>query len=160
MGPDEPPKPKDPPKPARDKALESKDGAKLFGAEAWKKVQPAVDKLFKENGTDFLIDTVEVPPKSTAEKVKAMTAEEKEKFFHEVVTDRVKADKIHGVYILICKSPTYLYVGTTGDKDFPSANASKIRETLLTALREKKFNDGLDKVLQIALDAKGLGEKK
>ena len=157
---EEPPKPKEPLKPAREKALESKDAAKLFSAEAWKKVQPAVDQLFKDKGTDFLIETVEVPPKSTAEKVKAMSAEDREKFFHELVVERVKAEKIQGIYILICRSPSYLYVGTTGDAAFPTANASKIRETLLTSLREKKFNDGLGKVVQIALEAKGLGEKK
>ena len=156
----EPSKPKEPLKPAREKALESKDAAKLFGAEAWKKVEPAVEKLFKEKGTDLLIETVEVPPKSTPEKVKAMSPEEREKFFHEVVTERVKADKIQGVYILICKSPTYLYVGPTGDAAFPTAAASKIREALLTSLREKKFDEGLSKVLQMSLDAKGLGEKK
>ena len=156
----EPSKPKEPLKPAREKALESKDAAKLFGAEAWKKVEPAVEKLFKEKGTDLLIETVEVPPKSTPEKVKAMSPEEREKFFHEVVTERVKADKIQGVYILICKSPTYLYVGPTGDAAFPTAAASKIREALLISLREKKFDEGLSKVLQMSLDAKGLGEKK
>jgi hypothetical protein len=157
---DEPPKPKDPPKPAREKPLESKDAAKLFSAEAWKKVQPVADKLFKEKGTDFVIDTIEKPPKGDTDKIKAMSTEEKEKFFHQLVTERVKADKIQGVYILICKSPTYLYVGATGDAHFPSASGSKIRLTLLSSLREKKFDEGLSKVLDLALEAKGLGEKK
>ncbi len=157
---DDPPKPKEPPKPAHDKPIESKDAAKLFGAEAWKKLQPVADRLFKEKGTDFVIDTMEKPPKGDLEKIKTMTADEKEKFFHELVTDRVKADKIQGVYIIICKSPTYLYVGTTGDAHFPTASASKIRQTLLGSLREKKFNDGLAKVLDMALEAKGLEEMK
>lgn len=152
--------PPEAPKPARDKALECKDGAKIFGAEAWKKLQPAVDRLYKEKATDFLIETMEVPPKSTPAKVKAMKPEEKEKFFHELVLERVKAEKIQGMYILICKSPTYLYVGTTGDANFPTVSASKIRESLLMSMQEKKFNDGLGIVIQMALDSKGLGEKK
>lgn len=155
-----PPPDKEPAKPARDKPLESKDGAKLFGAEAWKKVQPAADRLFKEKQTDFLIETFEKPPKGEFERTSKMTGEEKEKFFREIVIDRVKAEKLNGVYIIICKSPSYLYVGPTGDVAFPNAAASKIRTTLLASLKEKKFDDGLTKVLDIALDAKGLGEKK
>lgn len=156
----EPPKEKEPKKPGHDKPLESKDGAKLFGAEAWKRVQPAADRMFKEKGIDLQIETFDAPPKGTAEKVKAMSADQKEKFFHEVVTERVKEEKLNGVYILICKNPTYLYVGTTGDAAFPSSAGSTIRQTLLSSFREKKFDAGLEKSLQIALDATGLGEKK
>lgn len=156
----DPSKDKEPAKPGHDKPLESKDGAKLFGAEAWKKVQPAADRMFKEKGIDLQIETFDAPPKSTAEKVKAMSTDQKEKYFHEVVTERVKEEKLNGVYILICKNPTYLYVGTTGDAAFPSSAGSTIRQTLLSSFREKKFDAGLEKSLQIALDATGLGEKK
>ena len=142
---DEPPKPKEPPKPAHDKPIESKDAAKLFSAESWKKVQPVTDRLFKEKGTDFVIETMEKPPKGDPDKIKAMSADEKEKFFHDLVTERVKADKVQGIYIIICKSPTYLYVGTTGDVHFPSATASKIRQTLLSSLRKRSSTTRLAK---------------
>ncbi|HXD87448.1 MAG TPA: serine protease [Urbifossiella sp.] len=151
----------EPKPPPREKALQSKDEAKLFGAEAWKQVQPVADRLFKEKKTDFAIETMLKPPKSTPEKVKAMTAAEKEKFFHSIVTDRAKTENLHGVMVIICKSPSYMYVGTTGDADFPTADASMIRSTMLAALRENKFDMGLEKVLNLALEAKGLaGEKK
>lgn len=148
-------------KPARESPLQSKDDAKLFSAEAWKQVQPVADRLFKEKKTDFAVETMLKPPKSTPEKVKAMTAAEKEKFFHEIVADRAKAENLHGVLVIICKSPSYMYVGTTGDADFPTADASMIRSTMLSALRENKFDMGLEKILNLALQAKGLaGEKK
>jgi hypothetical protein len=153
------PKPKEPAKPHRDAALASRDAAKMFKAEAWKQVQATAERLFKEKSTDFVIDTIEKAPKLTLEEAKKMKSEEKEKFFHALVTERVKADKIQGIYIIVGKSPTYLYVGTTGDAHFPSEAASRIRQTLLGSLRDKKPEEGLTKVLTIALEAKGLEEK-
>jgi S1-C subfamily serine protease len=158
------PSEKEPAKANREKPLESKDGAKLFTEEGWKKVAPAAERLLKEAKTDLLIETFETPPKGDADKVKAMSASEREKFFREIVRDRVKADKLSGVYLLVCKSPTYLYVDVTEDAGLSSEAAKKLRdslrEALLTNFKEKKFDDGLAKALQLVLDAKGLGEKK
>jgi hypothetical protein len=157
---DPPKKEDDTPKPAHDKVLESKDNGKFFGEEAWKQVQPAAERLFKEKGTDLVIETYDKVPKGDPAKVKAMSKDEKEKFFHELVTERVKALKLNGVYVLVTRTPTYLYVGTTGDAIFPSGSGSMIRQTLLSTFRQKKYDQGLSKVLQIALEAKGLGDKK
>ena len=154
------PKAKEPAKPPRDKPLESKDGAKLFGADAWKQVQPAAERLLKEKNVDFLIETFDTPPKGDAEKVKAMSAADREKFFRDLVRERIKFLKLSGAYVLVCKSPTYLYVDVTDDSGFPAETSKKVREALLSAFKEKKFDDGLAKAVQIVLDAKGLGEKK
>jgi len=152
-------KPKEPVKPHREKPLESKDAAKMFKAETWKQATAAAERLLKEKATDFVIDTIETPPNGETEKVRAMKTEEKEKYFHNLVTERAKKDKLQGIYIIICKSPTYMYVGTTGDAHFPSETGSKIRQTLLGSLRDKKPDEGLTKVVNMALEAKGLGEK-
>lgn len=156
----EDPKPKEPVKPHREKPLESKDGAKLFKAESWKQVQAAAERLLKEKSTDFLIDTIATAPKLTVEQARKMKTEEKEKFFHGLVSDRAKADKLQGILILVCKTPTYLYVGTTGEMHFPSADASKMRVALLSGMRDKKPDEALLKVVSMALEAKGLDEKK
>lgn len=156
----EDPKPKEPVKPHREKPLESKDAAKLFKAESWKQVQTASERLLKEKSTDFLIDTIATAPKLTVEQVRKMKTEEKEKFFHGLVSERAKSDKMQGIYILVCKTPTYLYVGTTGEMHFPSADASKMRVALLSGMRDKKPDEALLKVVNMALEAKGLEEKK
>jgi hypothetical protein len=150
----------DPPKPMHEKPLESKDAAKLFGANAFKKVQPVADRLFTEKNTDFVLETIETVPKEMIEKVRGMKADEKEKYFQGLVSERAKAEKLQGIHILICKSPSYLYVGTTGDAHFPAEKASKIRQILLTSLHEKKFDEGLAKVLKSALEARGLEAKE
>ncbi|MDB5313882.1 MAG: hhoA 2 [Gemmataceae bacterium] len=154
------PKEKEPAKPAHDKPLESKDGAKFFSADAWKKVQTAADRLFKEKNTDLLIETFDTPPKGDVDKVKAMSAADREKFFREIVLDRVKTEKLSGVYILVCKSPPSLYVEVTAGAGLPADTGKKLRETLLAAFKEKKFDEGLTKAIDIVLEAKGLGEKK
>ena len=154
----------DPPKkdkePAREKPPESKDGAKLFGEEAWKKVQPAADRLFKEKKTDLLIETFEAPPKGDADKVRVMSPAEREKFFREIALERVKAEKVRGVYVLVSQSPSTLYVEQTADAGLPEGTGKKVRDALLAAFKEKKFDEGLTRAVQIVLDAKGLGEKK
>lgn len=146
-------------KAARDKPLPSTDGAKFFGEEAWKRVAPAAEKLLKERKTDLVIETIEAPPKDDIEKVKGMTAAERERYFGKLVADRAKADKLSGVYVLVCKSPPFLYVETTGDAGFPEGFGKKLRDGLLAAFRDKKFDEGLTKAVAAVLDAKGLGEK-
>lgn len=153
-------KDKDPAKPARDKPLAGKDGGKFFGEAAWKKLGAAAERLSKEKKTDLLVETFDTPPKGDADKVKAMSATDREKFFRELAVERVKAEKLSGVYVLICRAPTYLYVDVTGDSGLPAETSKKVREALLTQFREKKFDEGLEKAVQVVLDAKGLGEKK
>ena len=157
----DPPKKDEPKKePAREKALESKDPAKFFGEEAFKKVAPAAEKLFKEKKIDLMIETFAVPPKMDADKVKAMTAMDREKFFREIALERGKAEKVNGVYILVCKNPGFVYVERIGEADLPADLGSRLRSTLLGSFKEKKFDDGLAKAVEMVLEAKGLGEKK
>ncbi len=154
----DPPK-KDPPKPLHEKVLESKDDGKFFSEEAWKKVAPAAEKLFKQKSLDFVVETYMTPPKGDAEKLKAMTPAERDKYFKEFAEERAKELKLDGVYILVSKTPASLYVlsGPNAiDRDF----GTKIRSALLASFKDKKFDEGLQKAIELTLDAKGLGEKK
>jgi S1-C subfamily serine protease len=153
---------KDPPKPSRDTPLKSKDDAKFFSEEAWKKVLTAAEKLLKEKNLDLLIETFPTPPKGDADKVKAMTTADREKFFKEYALDRSKAEKINGVYIVICKEPGYVYIEITKPavETFPSGFGAKLKSAILSAFKDKKFDTGLTDGLQLILEAQGLAEKK
>ncbi|MBX9623951.1 MAG: trypsin-like peptidase domain-containing protein, partial [Gemmataceae bacterium] len=158
-------KEKEPPgKAAREKPLPSTDGAKLFGEEAWKKVGPAAERLLKERKTDLVVETVETPPKDDIEKVRGMSGAERERYFGKLVVERAKADKLAGVYLFVCKTPPFLYVEVTegfgGPDDARKRLADDLRKTLLAAFRDKKFDEGLMKAINMVLEAKGLGEKK
>jgi hypothetical protein len=148
------------PKPAHDAPLASKDDGKFFSPEALKKAQAAADRLFKEKQTDFVVETFDTPPKGDAEKVKAMSAAEKQKFFHELARDRAKELKVSGVYVLINKNPTYLYVEVPGTGVLKEDEVKKVQQALISNFRDKKFDDGLLQAVQVVLDSKGLGEKK
>ena len=151
---------KDPPKPLREKALQSRDDGKFFGEDAFKKLGPAADKLLKEKGTDFFVETVATPWKGDVDKVKAMKPEEREKFFKELADERSKEVKLKGVYVLVCKNPSFLYVHVPNPDEFPPGFGTKVKAAMLESFKEKKFDEGLQKAIDITLDAKGLGVKK
>jgi len=153
--------PKEPEKPNRDSALKSKDEAKLFSAEAWKKVQPAADKLLKEKNFDLLIETYTRSPKGDVEKLRAMKAADRDKFFKEFAEERCNELKLNGVYIFVCKSPGFLRVQLRGpaSQGLPSGYGSVTTRKLLASLRDNKFDEGLNESLTTLLEVKGLAEK-
>lgn len=153
---------KEPPKPHREAALKSKDDGKFFSEEAWAKVATTAEKLLKEKGLDLMIETYTTPPKADADKLKAMTAADRTKFFKEFAQERVKAEKIVGLYIVINKSPGSLYVdlAEAAKSKVPDEVVTKVKEALLTAFKAQKFDTGLADSLKIILDSQGLGEKK
>ncbi len=153
----EPPK-KEPPK-SREKALESKDDGKIFGEAAWKRVAPAAEKLSKEKGTDFVVETFATPPKD-ADKVAAMKPAERDKFFKAYAESRAKELKLKGVYVLVIKNPTNMEVIYGPKADFPFDVGAKIKSTMFASFKEGKFDEGLIKAIDMTLEAKGLGEKK
>jgi S1-C subfamily serine protease len=156
----DPPKKDEKKDPQREKALVSKDPAKFFGEEAFKKVTPAAELLFKEKKIDLMVETFATPPKGDAEKVRAMSAMDREKFFREIALERGKAEKVNGVYILVNKNPGFVYVERVGDADLPADLGSRLRNQLITSFKEKKFDEGLTKAVEMVLEAKGLPEKK
>jgi hypothetical protein len=153
---------KDPPKKdaVREKPLTSRDDGKFFGEEAFKKIAPAAEKLLKEKQTDLFVETVMTPWKGDVDKVKAMKPEEREKFFKELADERSKEVKLKGVYILVCKNPSFLYVHVPDPSEFPPGFATKVKTTLLDSFKEKKFDEGLQKAIDFVLDSKGLGGEK
>lgn len=147
--------------PKRDKPLESKDDAKFFSAEQWKKVAPAAEKILKEKGLDFLIETMPAPPKGDAQKVAAMKPAEREKYFKEFAEGRVKELKLNGVYLVVCKSPATLYVVVTGlSKNFNPNFGDMLKSELLRNFKEKRFDQGLQQMIDLTLKELKLEDKK
>jgi hypothetical protein len=151
---------KDPQKTAREKPLTSRDDGKFFGEEAFKKVAPAAEKLLKEKNTDFFVETVMTPWKGDADKVAAMKPADREKFFQDLAEERSKEVKLKGVYILVCKNPSFLYFHVSDPSEFPPGFVKKVRNVMLGLLSDKKFDEALQRGIDLTLEAKGLGEKK
>lgn len=144
----------------REKALDSKDDGKLFGEAAWKRVAPTAEKLLKEKGIDLVIETVVSPPKGDPDKLAAMKPAEREKFFKEFTDARAKELGLKGVHVFVSKKPETLYVHVSQAADLPKDFGPKLKAALVASFKGGKFDEGLNKVIDMTLDAKGLGEKK
>ena len=126
-------------------APEIRDGGKFFSAEASKKANKEIREIAKKYDRDLLIETFATIPGDQAERVKGMSHEERAKFFRNWATDRAESAVVHGVYILVCREPAFLEIIITakGRQAFDSQSFEKLRTLLLTAFREKRYDEGL-----------------
>ncbi len=147
--------------PKRETPLVSKDEGKFFSAGAWKKVAPAAERMLKEKGVDFLIETMPNPPKTDIPKVAAMKSGDRQKYFQELAVARVKELKLHGVYLVVCRKPATLYViATSLGRTFNPNFGDMIKSDLLRNFKERKFDQGLQQMLEMTLKELMLEEKK
>src|SRR5437762_49110 len=71
-------------------APEIKDGGKFFSEEAVKKANEQIREIAHKYDKDLLVETFMTVPDDKAEKVKAMSREEREKFFSEWARQRAE----------------------------------------------------------------------
>jgi hypothetical protein len=126
-------------------APEIKDDGKFFSAEAIKKANEQIREICRKFDKDLLIETYPTPPAGDLDKVKNLSREERTKYFRKWAEERVKERVVNGVYVLICKDPTFLYVDVTSKAQavFSVKNGLKVRDLLVAAFSEKRFDEGL-----------------
>jgi uncharacterized membrane protein YgcG len=126
-------------------APEVKDEAKFFSPEAVKKANKQIHEIARKYGKDLLVETLPAVPGDQAAKVKAMSTEEREKFFHNWAADRAEAAVVNGVYIMVVKDPAHLQIDITpkATSAFPKEEFDKLRAMLLAKFRNKQFDEGL-----------------
>lgn len=127
-----------------------KDDGKFFSADAIKKADDQIREIARKYDTDLLVETFESVPADQLEKIKAMSGKERNDFFRHWAQERMKEAVVKGVYILVCRNPTYLYVDVT-----PSARLAlgdeaigKLRQLLLEDFRAQKYDEGLEAAIQ------------
>ena len=132
-------------------APEIKDGGKFFSADAIRKANKEIREIAKDFDRDLLIETVATIPGEQAERVKAMSREERAKFFRNWATDRAELAVVQGVYVLICKEPGFLEIIITprGRPAFDKESFEKLRELLLKSFHEKQYDEGLQKAVDL-----------
>jgi hypothetical protein len=131
-------------------APEIKDGGKFFSADAVKKADKQIREIARKYDRDLLIETFATIPGEQAERVKALSPEERAKFFRNWATDRAEIAVVHGVYILVCKEPAFLEIIITkrGHSAFDPPAFAKLRELLLKAFRDKHYDEGLQSAVE------------
>jgi hypothetical protein len=126
---------------------EIKDEAKFFSADAIKKANEIIRDIAVKYGKDLRIETFTAVPgdDTDREKVRAMSAQEKTEFFHNWAVKRAEAAKVQGVYILICKDPTFfkIEVGKQSKAIFDDKAVARLGKVLMDSFKDKKFDDGL-----------------
>ncbi len=122
-----------------------KDGAKMFSAEAVKKATEELREISKKYERDFVVETYDRVPADYRDKVRDMNREERNKFFREWASQRLRSEAINGGLILVCKEPTHLQVQFSGRvrSTFSDEDTKKIVNLLVSNFREKKFDEGL-----------------
>ena len=151
---------KEPAKPRRESPLVGKDDGRFFSEEVWKKAQAVAEQLLNEKGLDLLIETYPTVPGSDADKLRAMTPADREKFLKEFAAGRTKAEKVVGLYVVVNRNPGSLYVDRTeaAAGKISEEAVNRVKQALLTAFREKKFDEGLATALQVVLESQQLGK--
>jgi tetratricopeptide (TPR) repeat protein len=126
-------------------ARDIKDEAKFFSPEAVQKANEEIRAIATKYKRQLVIETIPALPDDESAKVKAMTAAEREKFFHEWTLKRAEKDKINGVYLLVCRNPTHLQVVVTPQARtvFNTEARDRLARLLLGKFREKKFDEAL-----------------
>lgn len=142
-------------------APQVKDAAKFFKDETIRKVDRAVRDIYRTYDRDVLIETVTAVPEDQLARVKAMNAEDREKFFSNWATDRAEEQVVRGIYILICKDPRHLEIRVTGRgrSAFNEAEYRNLKEILLKAFRANRYDEGLQEAVEYC-KARFAAEKK
>jgi uncharacterized membrane protein YgcG len=143
-------------RPAAAVAPETQDHAKFFSAEAIKKANEQIRELYQKHGRDFLIETYETVPADQVEKVKAMSREERLKFFETWAKARIQQRAVTGVYVIICKDPTMLHVEVAGKgRTLDPAERNKLRNQLIDDFRAKHYDEALANAIKFVQEKVG-----
>jgi uncharacterized membrane protein YgcG len=127
-------------------APEVRDGAHLFSNDAMRQANEQIRDIMRKHGRDLLIETfASAPPTPGADKLRAMSVEERNKFFERWATERAGNAMVNGVYVLVCKDPQHVTVDITPKAQplIDSRARQQLQEILLNNFREKRFDIGL-----------------
>jgi TPM domain len=133
-------------------APEIKDKAHFFKEETVHKVDSLTREISKEFDRDVVIETVLAVPADQLVRVKAMSAEDRTKFFNNWCSDRAEATVTHGLYILICKDPPHLALEITdrARPAFGQDGRDKMLSALLKAFKEQRYDEGIVAAVEFA----------
>jgi hypothetical protein len=132
-----------------------KDEGKFFSAEAVESANEKIKEFAKKYERDLLVETFSTVPDGMADKVKAMSKEDRAAYFRKWARERMREEQVNGVYILACKEPPHLTVEVPARAQgvFDEKSVKELADILLTRFREKKYDEGLNETVKF------IGEK-
>src|SRR5262245_5155181 len=145
-----------------------KDEAKYFSDAALDKANKKVRELYGKYKKDVVVETFAAVPADMKKKLEELEEKKKDKgraeFFDDWAKDRARQLGLNGVYVLVCKEPTFLYIHMDDDtrkKAFTVKDRDRLRKKLIEQFRDKEFSAGLTDGLAIVEGAfkANLGKK-
>jgi len=140
---------------AADDAPAVRDAAGFFAPDTARKANEDIAALKKQYQVDVLIETF---PSVVPDKLKQFqdtNAADRTQFFIDWSLERAAAAKLRGVYVLICRNPSYLHIEVgknTQKQAFTLEDRGKLRDVLMASFKEKQFDKGLRAGLDLIRD--------
>ncbi len=122
------------------------DGAGFFSAEAVQKAQDQIKEIKSRFNKDVRIETFKTVPADRQAGQNLQDEGTRRQLFKNWVNDRIKETQLHGVLVLITRSPGHVEVGVSEDtlkKGFPAEDRDKLGKLLLDKFKDEKFDEGL-----------------
>ncbi len=123
------------------------DQGSFFSSEAIQKANEQIDR-FMTNGRQIIIETFPSIPDNRKASFKE---DNKEPFFKEWAMERMQERQVNGVYVLICKEPSFLEVGVSSSvfpRLFNANNRELLTKELIALFKQKKYDEGLLMITQ------------
>jgi hypothetical protein len=127
-------------------AVEIRDDAGFFSRKALDQANARIVEIEKNYGKEIRIETFKAVPAGKTDAVSRMTKSERAGFFEKWARDRATAERVKGIYILICKSPGHVQVEEdrqTRNQGFGLADRNELSEKLLAGFRHKDYDGAL-----------------
>ncbi|MBV9124635.1 MAG: TPM domain-containing protein [Planctomycetes bacterium] len=127
------------------------DDGKYFSAEALKKANEEIKDISRKYHMDLLVETLATVPGGQADRVRAMSAADRAEFFRRLAVERSQDAVVHGVYVLICRDPRYIYVDVSQGAQFvfDDPTRTRIQTRLIQDFGNRRFDEGLLGVVQL-----------
>jgi endonuclease/exonuclease/phosphatase family metal-dependent hydrolase len=132
-------------------ASEVKDEAGLFSEEAVTRANQQIRDLASKYDRDVRVETFAGVPADQADKFQDLSKSERARFFRTWAEDRSKAEKVNGIYILVCKDPGHveIVISREARATFDQQAVRKLRDLLVKKFGDKQFDDGLLAAVQL-----------
>jgi hypothetical protein len=135
-------------------APEIKDEGRFFSPEAVRKADDQIREIKRKFDRDLLVETYLSAPPEQLEKIRTMSRDERNHFFHNWAAERLQHAVVNGVYVLVCKEPPHLQVEVNSKPPYSidSKARGQLIEVLLKHFHAKQYDEALEAAVKSVRD--------
>lgn len=120
-----------------------RDGGGLFNLDAVTQANRLAAEIKESSGRDVVVETFGTIPQNLRQRFEGGN---RDTFYRDWALDRARSLGVNGIYIQIVGDPGHLEIAVgqrTGQRDFTSADRDRVRDTMLSSLRQRDFDTAL-----------------